>query len=337
MAKLDGKTEIVKAALSSGFQYDPRAKHAYKLPNIETWRLDLGGARTVRLERRSVGTWAGYSEPLYYGQVASAEFAKHWIEWAAATIRAGRAAGPEPRPVPTEKELKKKEQQRVQSTREHERKHGRGFYVTNQNAAGSLTKPRIANHGPYATLDEAIDQARLTLREYLQMKFGYLLPVEVVEGASREKVEHGEGHTWWINGKYKGPAPDPRQLRMFGNVQPVAKAIRKALTPELLHEPYRSRVASGRCDPVTGHCYVASEAAYHLLGGKAAGWTPMFIQHEGAPHWFLRGPRGQVLDITSAQFKTDVPYSAATAKGFLTREPSARARTVIERARRVAR
>ena len=119
--------------------------------------------------------------------------------------------------------------------------------------------------------------------------------------------------------------PDPRALDV---------AIRRALTPELLREPYRSRVEAGHCDPTTGHCYVASEAAFHMLGGKAAGWTPMFVRHEGAPHWFLRGPRGEVLDITAAQFRKTVPYAAAKAKGFLTREPSARARTLMGRAQR---
>lgn len=30
-----------------------------------------------------------------------------------------------------------------------------------------------------------------------------------------------------------------------------------------------------------GNCYVTSEALYHLLGGKAAGWTPHSLKHEG--------------------------------------------------------
>lgn len=78
---------------------------------------------------------------------------------------------------------------------------------------------------------------------------------------------------------------------------------------------------------------MASEAAYHLLGGKTAGWTPMFVRHEGSPHWFLRGPGGKYVDITASQFKTPVPYEKGVPKGFLTRDPSRRARTVIDRAR----
>jgi hypothetical protein len=117
-----------------------------------------------------------------------------------------------------------------------------------------------------------------------------------------------------------------------GNYERVARAVHSALTPELLKEPYRGRVEAGG-DPMTGHCYVASEAAYHLLGGKAAGWKPMFVSHEGAPHWFLQGPNGERLDITASQFRTAVPYDKAKGKGFLTDKPSARARTVIDRAR----
>lgn len=55
------------------------------------------------------------------------------------------------------------------------------------------------------------------------------------------------------------------------------------------------------------------------------------MRHEGAPHWFLRGPLGQILDLTASQFKTRPNYSAGRGKGFLTREPSARARVLMGR------
>lgn len=102
------------------------------------------------------------------------------------------------------------------------------------------------------------------------------------------------------------------------------------LTQELLREPYRSRVAAG-AHPLTGHCYVACEALYSLLGGEAAGYTPMCQKHEGGPHWWLRGPSGEVIDPTAAQFSSLVPYELGRGKGFLTREPSRRARVVIGR------
>lgn len=83
-------------------------------------------------------------------------------------------------------------------------------------------------------------------------------------------------------------------------------------------------------NPYAGHCYVASEALYHLLGGKDAGYKPMFIKHEGEPHWFLSGPNGEIIDATAEQFSTPVPYEKAIGKGFLTSKPSARAQEVID-------
>ena len=218
MAKVDGKAEILKAVSGSGLQRDPRAKHAYKLPNVEDWRLDLGGARSARLERRVVGTWTGYSEPLYYGKVRSPEFAKRWVDWAVESMRARRLAGAEPKQMPTEKETRTRAAREEKQRTEHELKHGPGYYVTNSGLSG--VGFRIANHGPYKTLEEAADKAWETLQGYLQQKLQYLLPVEVVQGKTRRSVEMGEGYTWWVNGKRKGEPADPRQMRMFGDSAP---------------------------------------------------------------------------------------------------------------------
>jgi hypothetical protein len=81
---------------------------------------------------------------------------------------------------------------------------------------------------------------------------------------------------------------------------------------------------------MTGHCYVASEALFHLRGGKAAGYQVCRIRHEGGTHWFLRR-HGQVEDLTPDQFSTPVPYENATPTGFLTRLPSRRAQILMER------
>ena len=110
----------------------------------------------------------------------------------------------------------------------------------------------------------------------------------------------------------------------------LVAALPGALTAELLREPYRSRVAAG-AHPLTGHCYVASEVYFHLCGGKAAGYTPMCQKHEGWPHWWLRGPSGEVIDPTAAQFSYPVPYELGKGKGLLTRKPSWRARIVMSR------
>lgn len=108
----------------------------------------------------------------------------------------------------------------------------------------------------------------------------------------------------------------------------VIGVLRASLSDDLLKPRYR---AMPNRTPTTGHCYAASEALYHLLGGKAAGFTPMRIRHEGEPHWYLRGPDGTYLDPTEDQFATPVPHTDGTGCGFLTKAPSARARTLIDR------
>lgn len=86
--------------------------------------------------------------------------------------------------------------------------------------------------------------------------------------------------------------------------------------------------------PVKGDCYPAAEAIYHMMGGKAAGLTPMRIVHEGIPHWYLRwacGDKTFYIDPTSTQFETPVPYEQGKGCGFLTKKPSKRASAIMER------
>ncbi len=84
-----------------------------------------------------------------------------------------------------------------------------------------------------------------------------------------------------------------------------------------------------------GNCYVTSEALYHLLGGKAAGWKAMRMKHEGDTHWFLINVHtGQIVDVTVSQFKeppTVDEYFWAVGTGFLTKKPSKRARVLMEK------
>lgn len=105
----------------------------------------------------------------------------------------------------------------------------------------------------------------------------------------------------------------------------VASYVSRCLTDELRKPEYR-----GHPNRLYGHCYVASEALFHLLGGKEAGCVAVRVRHEGTTHWWIEY-QGVVLDITAAQFKTPVPYDKGTRTGFLTKQPSARAQTVISR------
>lgn len=102
------------------------------------------------------------------------------------------------------------------------------------------------------------------------------------------------------------------------------------LSDDLLSPKYRNMKQLGV--PATfGHCYVASEAAYHLLGGRESGWTPHFVRHLKQPHWFLKHESGFILDLTWNQFKSPIDYSKSRGKGFLTKEPSKRTKKLIKR------
>lgn len=86
-----------------------------------------------------------------------------------------------------------------------------------------------------------------------------------------------------------------------------------------------------------GNCYVASEALYHILGGKRAGWTPMRIRlGPNCVHWFLKHKSGLILDPARRQFRAKgwcraPDYTKARGSGFLTKWPSERARRLMRR------
>ena len=106
----------------------------------------------------------------------------------------------------------------------------------------------------------------------------------------------------------------------------IVTNVREHLSDDLRKPKFRGHECK-----TTGHCYVASEAVYHSLGGKAAGYTPMQVSHEGTSHWFLKHESGKIIDPTSDQFKTPVPYEKAKGRGFLTKEPSKRTQTLLSR------
>jgi hypothetical protein len=122
---------------------------------------------------------------------------------------------------------------------------------------------------------------------------------------------------------------------MFGNINTINPMmngfkfedlilkIKNALSDDLLKQGFGNQA----------HCYVASEAIYHLLGGKKYGLKPMNIKHEGVQHWFLQSVGGSIIDITADQFDSPVPYNKARGRGFLTLNPSSRAKILIERVR----
>lgn len=114
-------------------------------------------------------------------------------------------------------------------------------------------------------------------------------------------------------------------------------AVRACLTDRLRKPRYR-----GHPNPLRGHCAVASEAVYFLLGGQKAGWVPTTIRVGGDVHWFLRQRKtGKVIDPTAGQFSCEVAYGRGVGRGFPTPKlgakvppPSKRAAQVIACARK---
>jgi len=111
---------------------------------------------------------------------------------------------------------------------ESERRNGPGFYVTNA-YAGFGARTRVADHdAPFPTYEKAEEFAWDRYKHFLEMQFTYLLPVIIIEASKREDAEghafitredlahpYGRGHVWWIDGKFKGPPVDPRQISLF--------------------------------------------------------------------------------------------------------------------------
>lgn len=108
----------------------------------------------------------------------------------------------------------------------------------------------------------------------------------------------------------------------------LARKVKRILRycDDLRKKPWR-----GSKNPVAGHCYIASEALFHLMGGSASGWKPMFVRVQGMPHWYLQHRDGRVIDVTAEQFSCAVPRHLAKGKGFLTKNPSKRTQKLLER------
>ena len=110
----------------------------------------------------------------------------------------------------------------------------------------------------------------------------------------------------------------------------LSQAIISALTPNLLKPQFR-----GSEHPLTGHCYVASEALYHLSDDSL---KPMRARDDqGVVHWWLETLEGEILDLTAGQYYDlgrKPPYDRKRSGGFLTKEPSKRAQVVIQKVRK---
>lgn len=113
----------------------------------------------------------------------------------------------------------------------------------------------------------------------------------------------------------------------------LGRLIRKNLTPDLLSTSWRKRLTG--ISKTEGHCYIASEAYYHLVGGREAGFKPCVISKDDWTHWFVMDKSGNIHDVTRSQFKGRPPYELARGSGFLTRKPSRRAQALIDKCQEI--
>jgi len=96
------------------------------------------------------------------------------------------------------------------------------------------------------------------------------------------------------------------------------------------------RKANQGAPHATGFCYIAAEAAFHLLGGKSNGlksYCAVYVEDgKRCTHWWLT--KGNwIIDPTASQYlELDLqpPYHLGKGAGFLTKQPSKRASRLME-------
>ena len=88
------------------------------------------------------------------------------------------------------------------------------------------------------------------------------------------------------------------------------KRIQEALSFDLLNSKYR-KLVSPLAHFVTGHCSVATEAAYYLFA-KDAGFKPQMKKIGNITHWWLFHPEREViLDVTAPQVDPNFDYKTS--------------------------
>ena len=105
----------------------------------------------------------------------------------------------------------------------------------------------------------------------------------------------------------------------------IKKRIIDNLSDDLLKKEYLNLKGKNK---FTGHCYVASECYYHMSNENLKIYH---IKHENSTHWFLRNDKNEIIDLTSEQFITPVPYENSKRGAFLTKKPSKRSKTLMDR------
>jgi hypothetical protein len=127
------------------------------------------------------------------------------------------------------------------------------------------------------------------------------------------------------------------------NMELLRVSISKVLSPDLLRKDWRTK-AEG--EHITyGHCYVAAEALFHLVGGHSSEFKPRYVKYFDASddmmctHWWLYSiKRNLIYDPTKEQYlhcNLEPPYHNKKTSGFLTIFPSKRAVIVMNRVKEI--
>lgn len=118
----------------------------------------------------------------------------------------------------------------------------------------------------------------------------------------------------------------------------VARAIQRSLDVSDLKPEWKRKHAAAGCDAMTGHCFTATNAFFHAMGGHDGPYVPLYVKHEGASHWFLLDKRdGFIVDLTASQFRTRPPYEQGKRAGMRANKggdavPTRAAERVLKRA-----
>ncbi len=147
---------------------------------------------------------------------------------------------------------------------------------------------------------------------------------------ARQEVKDLLGRKFQHGGKSRADGYAPAVAGGRRSLEELSTRVCEFLArrPDLLKPEYRISADAGLVHPLAGHCYVATEALYHM-GAKDEGYRPHVLQVELGTHWFLKDSQGAILDPTAAQFPELPDYQAGRCCGFLTRQPSRRTRTVM--------
>jgi hypothetical protein len=94
------------------------------------------------------------------------------------------------------------------------------------------------------------------------------------------------------------------------------KAFLKEETKQLLRKDWLEINAKSGI-PSTGHCYVATESLFYLMGGTKSDFRPVCAVYEEGTHWWLVDSKGNILDPTRNQYDQESPpYHLGKRCGF---------------------